>query len=204
MKRFVLPLIALLLSFFLLQSCASASTSKEMAGEYYSLAEGYTETGKYGKAVALYKKAALRKEYRNAADFGLARAYALDGNWAGASSLLERLHKADPGNVLVTTAYAYALVSSGDVGRSLALYKALYDQNPEDSVCARNYAELLFLAGKYDETAAQIAVIKEKFIDTEGAKGLDSLEKKLATALAPKEAPPGPTDKPDAAPPPKS
>lgn len=196
--RRILPVLCIAI-FLTLQSCASVLVSKEMAAEYYALAEGYVSVSKYDAAIPYYKKAAARKEFGNAAQYGLARAYALTLKWDDACRILSRLNREDPENTLVSTSYAYALVSKGDIDESLDLYGKIYARFPEDPVLARNYAELLFLAGKYDETTAQIAVIKEKFADTDGAKDIDALEKKVSDALAPKEEPAQGSDAADGA-----
>ena len=179
---------ALACSVFLLSSCATVMTPKELAGEYYVLAEGFVEIAKYDKAIPYYQKAAQRKEYRNAAEFGLARAYALSGKWAESCTLLVRLHGLDPDNTLIGSAYAYALVNVGKTDEALNLYASLCAARGDDSVLARNYAELLFLSGRYEETGYEIAWIKSQFPDSDGAKDIASLEKKLETAVAPKPA----------------
>lgn len=191
MSRAFLPasvFAAIAFSAFLLSSCVSVMSSKEMAGEYYALAEGYVETAKYDKAIPYYKKAAQRKEYKNSAEFGLARAYALSGNWDDSYALLARLHGLDPDNTLIGTAYAYALVNVNRIDEALSLYASLCAARSDDSVLSRNYAELLFVAGRYEETGYEIAWIKSQFPDSDGAKDIASLEKKLEAALAPKPA----------------
>lgn len=191
MSRAFLPanvFAAIAFSAFLLSSCVSVMSSKEMAGEYYALAEGYVETAKYDKAIPYYKKAAQRKEYKNAAEFGLARAYALSGNWDDSYALLARLHGIDPDNTLIGTAYAYALVNVNRIDEALSLYASLCAARSDDSVLSRNYSELLFVAGRYEETGYEIAWIKSQFPDSDGSKDIASLEKKLETALAPKPA----------------
>ena len=50
---------------------------------------------------------------------------------------------------------------------------------------ARNYAELLFISKKYEETLAQITLMKEKYPDTDALKGIDALEKKVNEAINP-------------------
>lgn len=169
-------------------SCTTILSSKEISGEYYTLAEGYVEIAKYDKAIPYYQKAARRKEYRNAAEFGLARAYALSGKWGDSFALLARLHGLDPDNTLVSTAYAFTLVNVGKIDEALGLYASLCAARGDDSVLARDYAELLFLAGRYEETGYEIVWIKSQFPDSDGAKDIASLEKKLEAAVAPKPA----------------
>lgn len=185
MKRLSPLVLAILVA--LAQSCSTLYSGKDMAGEYYTLAEAYSEVKKYDKAIVYYEKAAASREYSNAAKYGLARSYALTGNWDGAVKILSSLLKRDPDNKTLASSYAFALVSSSRMDEGLTLYKILWEKYPDDSVMARNYAELLFIAGKYDETTAQIALIKERFPDTEGSKNIAALEKKIEDATAPKK-----------------
>lgn len=181
--------IFLFLLIALTQSCTTVYSGKSMASEYFTLAEAYAEVGKHDKAIVYYGKAASVKEYSNAANYGLARSYALTGRWDESARLLSKLLEKDPDNKLLTTSYAFALVSSSQIEEGFDLYQKLWDKYPDDPVMARNYAEMLFVSGKYDEATAQIAIIKEKYLDTEGGKDIATLEKKIADALAPKDAP---------------
>ncbi len=169
----------------MLEGCASTRPSKEFVAEYYALAEGYSEIGKYDKAIFFYQKALTRPEYRNGARYGLARAYALNGNWAAACDIFADLYRQDPKNALLAASYAYALASTGKIEEALRLYGALYQERPDDSTRARNYAELLFLAGHYAESSEMVALLKDKFADSPGAKDIAALEKKIADATAP-------------------
>jgi tetratricopeptide (TPR) repeat protein len=185
MKRLLPLFLAILIA--LTQSCSTLYSKKDMAGEYFTLAEAYCEVKKYDKAIVYYEKAATSREYSNAAKYGLARSYALTGNWDGAVKILVSLLKRDPDNKALASSYAFALVSSARMDEALTLYKILWEKYPDDSVMARNYAEMLFIAKKYDETTAQIALIKEQFPDTEGSKNIAALEKKIKDATAPKK-----------------
>lgn len=185
MKRLLPLFLAILIA--LTQSCSTLYSRKDMAGEYFTLAEAYSEVRKYDKAIVYYEKAAASKEYSNAAKYGLARSYALTGNWDGAVKILSSLLRRDPDNKTLASSYAFALVSSSRTDEALTLYKILWEKYPDDSVMARNYAEMLFIANKYDETTAQIALIKEQFPDTEGSRNIAALEKKIENALAPKK-----------------
>lgn len=180
--------VVLALSVALAQSCLTLTSGADMAAEYFTLAESYAEVKKFDKAILFYEKAASSKEFENASLYGLARCRALTGKWPEAAETLMILRDRDPENKLVASSLAYALVSASRVDEGLAMYETLRDKYPDDPVMARNYAELLFVAEKYAETTEQIALIKDRFPDTDGSRGIEALEKKVADATAPKAA----------------
>ncbi len=187
MKRISLCLIAALLM-VILSACTALKGSlitKETASNYYEIAEGYAGITKYDKAISFYRKAALQKEFANAANYGLARMYSLTGKWQDACVILGDLYAQDKENTLIATAYAYALASNSRGDEALALYESVWKKNSEDPSAGRNYAGILFLSGKFGETLEQIALLKEKYPDAEALKGIDELEKKAKEGLSP-------------------
>lgn len=177
----------------LLPSCATgtaglagrSSVARDFASEYYAIAEGYAEISKFDKAIVYYRKAALRGEYANAANYGLGRMYALSGKWQEACDTFDALHEKDPDNTLVSTAYAYALASNGQKEEALVLYEAVWRKNGDDPRTGRNYAAMLVLAARYEEALSLIATLKEKYPNAEALKNIGELEKKAADALKP-------------------
>jgi len=179
----------------LLSSCATVGNGlveQNVASEYYAIAEGYAGLSKYDKAILYYRKAAVRKEYANAANYGLGRMYALSGKWREARDVFSDLYAKDPENTLVASAYAYALASNGQTGEALALYETVWRRNSGDPQGMRNYASMLVLAERYGEAIALIAELKEKFPDTDALKGIEELEKKAADGMKPPAEDPAP------------
>jgi len=172
----------------LFSSCATANAGlagQNIASEYYAIAEGYAELSKFDKAILYYRKASLRREYANAAGYGLGRMYALSGKWQEACDEFAVLYKKDPDNTLIAGAYAFALASNGQTGEALALYGMLWQKNPVDPQTGRNYAAMLVLAARYEEALALIAELNEKYPDAEALKGIGEIEKKAEDALKP-------------------
>jgi len=172
----------------LISSCATGNAGlagRNIASEYYAIAEGYAEISKFDKAVVYYRKAALRKEYANAANYGLGRMYALSGKWQEACDTFAALHAKDPENTLVSSAYAYALASNGQKDEALALYETVWRKNGDDPLAGRNYAAMLVLAARYEEALSLVVTLKETYPAAEALKGIGDLEKKAADALKP-------------------
>lgn len=181
-------LFALIGSFLLITSCAVFRGSlayRDIAAEYYNIAEGYAGLSKYDKAILYYQKASLQKEFRNAAEYGMGRMYALSGKWHEACDVFSGLYKKDPDNELIASAYAYALASDGKKEQALEMYAALYRKHPDDPQVMRNYAEMQVVSGKYAEALETVESLKVKFPDSDALKGIDALEKKANDGLSP-------------------
>lgn len=169
----------------LFSSCVllGGSTARdELLAEYMSLADAYASVSKYDKAIEYYTKASAKKEYRNATRYSIGRMYGLSGKWAEAATTFGELREEEPDNVLISTAYAYALVASGDAEGAKPVYEELYGKAQDDPATNRNYAEILVLTKRYPEAVQMIAKIKESFPDTDAAKGIDDLTKKIENA----------------------
>jgi thioredoxin-like negative regulator of GroEL len=168
-------------------SCSTFGSDKDIAAEYYAIAEGYTGTSKYDKAIDYYEKAARYKNFANAAHYGLARVYALSGKWDESCALLDELYAQDNANEMITTAYAFALASEGRSVKALGLYEAIWKAHADDPQAGRNYAEILVLVQRYQDALDLIDELKKKFPDADAMKGIDELAKKAEAALNPAE-----------------
>lgn len=178
----------LVLSFTFSASCAflpGYTSSADIAAENLAIAEGYAGLSKHDKAELYYKKASRVREFRNAGNWGLARTYALTGNWKEAIPLLEGLYAQDNSNVLIKKAYAYALVAGGASDKGLELYASLKEKSPDDPQSAVNYVEALTLAGKWQEALDASSAIRDKFPEAGETSRLDTLEEKCKAALNP-------------------
>ena len=179
-------LLCLLAASFTLSSCAFTGNSvvrQELAAEYMDLADAYVAVKKYDKAATFYERAGTHKAYYNATRYKLARMYALSGKWENAVEILEPLYTMEPENLLVANSYSYALVSLGELDKALPIYEKNYVENTDNPVQARNYAEILFLAKRWDDCAAHIARMREQFGDAEELSDLADLEKRIEVAI---------------------
>lgn len=159
------------------------STSRdELAAEYLTLADAYAAVSKYDKAIEFYTKASARKEYRNVTRYNIGRMYGLSGKWKEAAGVFAELYEQESGNTLISNAYVYALVASGDPETARPIYEENYNKAVDDPVASRNYAEILVITKRYPEAILMIQKIKETFPDTDAAKGLDDLTKKIEDA----------------------
>lgn len=182
-----MPFAAPLCALVMLASCSTFGADRDIAAEYYAIAEGYAGTSKYDKAISYYEKAARYKNFANAAHYGLARVYALSGKWDESCALLDGLYAQDPANEMIATAYAFALASEGRSVKALGLYEAIYGAHGDDPQAGRNYAEILVLVQRYQDALDLIAELKKKFPDADAMKGIDDLAKKAEAALNPAE-----------------
>ena len=112
----------------------------------------------------------------------MARMYGLQGDWEKAHPILERQYKEAPGNVLIAKAYSYSLAATGNEARACEMYKKLYDEDSENPEAALNYARMLFLAKRYDETLSFIKDLKTRFTESAENKALAELEEKIKKA----------------------
>lgn len=169
---------------FCLSACLSAPDREALAADYLFLADSYAEVEEYEKALFFYERAATEPAFRDVAEYGMGRMYALSENWRAAARVFRRLYEKDPENGILLSSYAFALASDGQIERALPLYAGLRDSRPDDARLAADYAELLFAAGLYDEALEEAAAVKERFPDNEQTVSLDDMEERVAKALA--------------------
>lgn len=169
-------------------SCASPGRffySKDIAYEYYAIAEGYAGLAKHEQALHYYREASREPSLKNASLYGMGKMHALSGNWNEAVSVFESLYEKDGKNALIASAYAYALAQSGKNDEAVAVYFSVYDANKMDPEAGRNYAEILFIAKRYADLTLLIPVLREAFPAHEIIPALEALETKLKEATAP-------------------
>jgi tetratricopeptide (TPR) repeat protein len=183
MKKRVLPVLACIAFSFV--SCVTAPNEKDIAAEYFAIAEGYAGIAKYDKAIDFYKKASRSPDFVNACDYGLGRMYALSGQWDDACAIFQRLYLREKTNAFTASAYAFSLASSGKSEEALEVYETLYLSDMENPKKARDYAEILVLSKRYQEALDQIELIRSQFPDTDAVKNLDALEKNAKDGLNP-------------------
>ena len=172
MKKLVhfLPLI-LALS---LVSCASNGMKipgeskiilKNLATEYYTLAEGFMEIKNYTKAAEYYKLAMRNEELYLTAYYKLARSYALAKNWEEAIKTYNELIALDGDNTMLKTSIAYITAMRGDVDDAILQYRELMVANPYDENILESLIALLINVGRGEDAEEYFFILKEKFPD---------------------------------------
>ena len=153
-----------------------AKEKKDLSGEYFYIAEAYSELKKYEKAIEFYKKALNNPEYTNAAKYNIARMHALLEQWSEAGNILKTLYEKEPRNEKILTSYAYALSANGKIEEAQIIYEALYESKKESPSVAFNYVRLLIVAKKYDEATNLLKELSDKFIEDEETKTISELK----------------------------
>ena len=175
--------------FFLLSlvfvSCASsfkvpgqkALEQKALYVEYLSIADAYTDLGKYDKAIHYYNLSLRDKSLYWQAKYKLALAHVYAKNYSEAEIIFQELLSRDKDNVNLKLSLAYLKAMSGNVDEAIVLYKALIAENPENETPLVNYLTILIATGRMELAEEELVILKERFPDSEN---IQELEKKLA------------------------
>ena len=166
---------------------AKGAVEEDLAGEYFSIAQGYTELKNYSKAADYYLKAEKSEKYKNAAQYNLAQVYALQNEWDNCLKYIKPLYKQAPENIKLSTAYAYALASSGKEEKALLIYEKIYLENKETPEYFFNYVRILIIVKKYEKAKELLNESKEKFTQEDDKKTISELEKEIEKLLNPPE-----------------
>ena len=165
---------------------------KNVATEYYAIAEGYMDLKKYDKAAEYYKLAMRNKDLYMTAYYKLARSYALAKNWEKASEAYTALLKRDKDNTMLKTSLAYITAMRGETEKALVQYKNLLSENPYDENLLESYVALLINTKRGSEAEEYFFVLKEKFPDnkqiTSFAQDLSELVETFDPEKNPKDA----------------
>ncbi|EMB21100.1 tetratricopeptide repeat protein [Treponema denticola] len=166
---------------------AKGTVEEDLAGEYFSIAQGYAELKNYSKATDYYLKAEKSEKYKNAAQYNLAQVYALQNEWDNCLKYIEPLYQKAPENIKLSTAYAYALASSGKEEKAFLIYEKIYLENKETPEYFFNYVRILIIVKKYERAKELINESKEKFTQEDDKKTISELEKEIEKLLNPPE-----------------
>lgn len=180
--------VSFLFFILILSSCATMKPSNSVSPEnYMELANGYAGLSKYEMALTFYSQAQKYPDYRNAAEYGMARMYAFLGKWDESVLLLKTLLQRDPENMIVASALAYALAAKGEVAEASLLYHDLYEKNADDPESGLAYAKILLLCKNYQDVLDLSLSLREKFPESSIISSLVVIEKKATDALVPPE-----------------
>ncbi len=178
---FFLSIFAVILT----QSIFCNGNKEDLSGEYFSIAQSYSELKKYDKAIDYYKKAEKSEEYKNAVQYNLAQVYALQNDWENCLIYLEPLYNQVPDNIKIAGAYSYALASAGKGKAASEIYKKIYLQSPETPEYFFNYIRILIVTKEYDEALKLLEAAKEQFTQEEDTAVLNELKEKIDKILNP-------------------
>ncbi|MGI5065647.1 tetratricopeptide repeat protein [Treponema putidum] len=186
-KNIFIIILGILLFASFTQLFAKGSIEEDLAGEYFSIAQGYAEIKNYPKAADYYLKAAKSEKYKNAAQYNLAQVYSLQNDWENCLKYIEPLYKKAPENIKLSTAYAYALASSGKEEKALLIYEKIYLEDKETPEYFFNYVRILIIVKKYEKAKELLNESKEKFTQDDDKKTISELEKEIEKLLNPPE-----------------
>ncbi|WP_187116191.1 tetratricopeptide repeat protein [Treponema pectinovorum] len=162
--------------------------AKNIASEYFAIAEGYMDLKKYDKAAQYYSLAMKNKSLRLSAYYKMARAYALARDYEKALSCYEDLIKLDPDNKDLALSLAYIKGMSGKIDESILMYKDLSQKYPNDSSVLENYITLLLYIGRTEDAEVQFYILAEKFPNNENLKNIsDKINEALDNPTETKE-----------------
>ncbi len=168
-----------------LQNGFCKGNKEDLSGEYFSIAESYTELKKYDKAIDYYKKAEKSELYKNAVHYNLAYVYALQNDWENCLKYLQPMYRRVPDNIKISAAYAYALASSGKEKEAAEIYKTIYERQPETPEYFFNYVRILIAGKNYTEALKLLEETDEKFTHEEDKKTVTDLKEKINAVLNP-------------------
>ena len=184
---FFLNAISLFLLAFALTNCAASGgllvpgqnkiILKNLATEYYNVAEAYLGVKNYAKAAEYYKLAMRDENLYYQAYYKMGRAYALAKDWDNALTVYTDLLSRDPENGELASSIAYITAMKGNTDEAFSQYRALIEKNPNDQTLLENYLSLLVDTGRGELAEEQYFILKEKFPDSK-------LVSSLATRIA--------------------
>ncbi|MCR5123724.1 MAG: tetratricopeptide repeat protein [Treponema sp.] len=174
MKKISIFLLPFLFSSFFFLSCESTfripgesrTILKNIAVEYYNIAEGYVGIKNYSKACEYYKLAMRDEELYLSSYYKLARAYALAQNWDSAKECYEELLSRDSENVNLKISIAYITAMRGENDEAIEQFRNLNEENPYVQSILENYITLLLFVGRAEDAEKLYFTLKEKFPDS--------------------------------------
>lgn len=150
----------------------SAIVSKNIASEYFAIADAYLDLKKYDKAAQYYKLAMKDRSLRLGAYYKLARSYALAKDYSSAEECYKNLLELDPENKDLRISLAYVKGMGGKTDEALSLYMELSQEYPNDSSVLENYISILLFLGMAEKAEEQYYILEEKFPDNSNLKTL--------------------------------
>ncbi len=136
---------------------------KNIAKEYYNIAEAYSDLKKYDKAISYYKLSMRDSNLYSAAYYKLGRTYVLTEKYSEAEKVFVDLLKSDEENQTFKISLAYIYGKTGKYEKACGLYSSLLETNPDDSTILQNYIYILIAQDNFTEAETQFLILKQKF-----------------------------------------
>jgi tetratricopeptide (TPR) repeat protein len=146
---FTLLLFFFLSSHLIFFSCVSQAASAE---EYFSIGMAYYELGNFGEAEKWLNRARSINRTMIASEYNLGRIAFETGRYEEAAKYFEGILERDPQNIMVLKAAAYTRIKNGNIEEAEALYTRVLAMVPEDADDGYNYALVLYVMEKYNES----------------------------------------------------
>lgn len=123
-----------------LVSCVHMVSGKDLAAEYYNLANGYLVLKRYAEAIQFYERSLQLDPEQAKSTYNLALAYLESGKAARACELIEGLLQKDSNNTGLMAFLAYARYLEGKDDEAISLYKKILEVQSEDRTALYNLA----------------------------------------------------------------
>ena len=162
-----------ILLFFLLiilctySGCAGGLSRKEASKLYYNLGNAYFELGQNEKASEAYAKALDYDKKMKNASFNLAKSYIEVKKYPEAITILDKMLKEEPKNVILLSAKAFCLYKYGDFETSYELYTQILNIDPGNIEALFNSAVIKAEEEAYEDAIEKLTILKTKKIEDE-------------------------------------
>lgn len=140
----------------ILTACTNmwAVTSAE---EYYAIGMAYFDTHNYPEAEKWLNRAKAMDKTKTASEYNLGRIAFETKRYDEAYRYFSGILKKDPDNVMALKAAAYTNIKLGDLKAAEDLYRRVLALTPESADDGYNYALILYIMEKYDQSEAVLA-----------------------------------------------
>ena len=140
---------------------------QNLSAEYFNIAENYLSQKNYSKAIENYKLSlrSAKNENLNQTKYQLARAYALNKDYAEAEDIFYDLYQQEKDNTILAESLAYCYGKNGKLQDSINIYKELYEKVLELSFDADGFGLFEDISDEDAEKALWIAAILEVLND---------------------------------------
>ena len=127
--------------------------------------DAYFKSGQMDAAGKIYQ-ALLSKGSLPAAELGLGRVKAAQGDWSDAVTYLRLAYQHSPADPKILNDYGYALLKVADVGRAYGLLGRAYELRPNDQIIRNNFVLAAAKAGQ----EARVEAVLRKLDDADQAR----------------------------------
>jgi tetratricopeptide (TPR) repeat protein len=127
------------------------------AEEYYAIGMAYFDNGKYAEAEKWLNRAKAMDKTKTASEYNLGRIAFETKRYDEAFRYFNGILAKDPDNVMSLKAAAYTKVKMGDLESASAFYDRVLALTPESADDGYNYALILYVMEKYEESSAVLA-----------------------------------------------